>query len=804
MESQILHVIKKGLFILCCIMIGQSGICENPPNKPSEISKTSNYHHLSFIENTGQLFEECAFFARPGFSYMYVLNNGDIVYSSMGKGDIFSAKDNLIEHLSGSEDSQIIPSSSKAAYVYEYFNENHGAKKFKSRKYESLLFHEVVRGISMDLAVNGSTIEKRFYISPFSNPQQISFTVTSAHLSISATGDLIMASGDKQIIQKRPFAYQETNGVKRIVDVSYKINDHTYRFEIGAYDPSLALIIDPLLGGTYCGGELGTGLVAIDMDNQGNVFVTGTIILVPDDIDVAVFKFNNDLSVLLEEAYIYGSGQDYGMAIKLDQAGNIFVAGKTNSVDFPVIQGSFDLTHNDSLDLFISKISNDCQYLLSSTYLGGSKNDGQYGVNLDIGSTGEIIIAADSDSPDLPIAGTPFQSSNAGYRDGYVAKLNNNLTTLIASSYLGGLYDEGVTALKVAPSGTVYVSGHTWSINFPHTEGTMHVGPDAYITQLNSNLSSISKSIFLGGSAVVQGSYTWEYGCDIVLDHAGNVILAGGTMASDFQPVTPGVFQPTLGGGSDFFISKFDQNLNVISSGFFGGTCDEGTFSTASCDVSPTNDIYLAGCTYSTQNDNFPLSPGSFDITYNGTGDGSVSLLNSGLTQLKASTYYGGNQAEGINDLIVDYQGNVFVCGTTGSFDLPTTSTAYSRTKTGPTDGFVAKFDSSLSPGFLSIRENENMASERLNLRIYPNPCRVNTSVSFTLDEPAEVQLQIVDIHGSVISTPVQHPLSQGKYEYHFDVTDDRMFSNQIYFVNLEVKSSGQIMRANKKLVVLN
>lgn len=792
-------ITRKIILIIGCLIIVNLIFGENLLN---DLNKSTAYYSLktmSFVENTGQFPQECSYFARSASAFIYIMNNGDIVYSSIGKGEALLTEDNLIEHFEGNKDNRIIPISKNSTFVNEFYKEENTVKHYKSQKFESLLFKDVFKGISMDMVVRESTIEKRFFVSALSDPDQILISVTGSTPVINESGELVLESNGRQIKYSKPFALQNIDGVKQIIDISYKLHENSYGFEVGNYDNTKELIIDPLLGGTFFGKEDGVELVAMDIDNQGNIFVTGSVLWPPDANDVVVLKFNNDLTVLLGEAYIYGSDNEKGMGIKVDPAGNIFVAGNTQSSDFPTVQGSFDVTHNDSLDIFISKISSDFEYLLGSTFVGGSWEEARYGLNLDIAPNGDIVISAGVDSHDMPIFGNPFQATNAGYDDVYIARLNNDLTTMIASSYLGGMYSDGAFALKVGTNGDIYVSGFTWSSNFPHTEGSFHGGgTDAYITQINSSLSQIEKSLFLGGT-----NGTWEYGCDISQNNLGQIILAGATIATDFEPITAGAFQPNNGGNTDMFITKFDQNLNVLKSTFFGGLWDEGAFSIVSCDVGSSNEIYIAGATYSTENQNFPILVNGFDIDHNGNGDGFVSLLNSDLSTLFASTYYGGIDYDCVNDLKVDNSGYVFICGTTHSANLPIPPNGYMPNKSNAiNDGFVAKFDPYLTAGILGIPDQAVTQSNEVNLQVFPNPCKIETTISFTVVERAEVIVKVVDLVGKTIAVPIHNILYEGDYQYNILLADYKIDPNQIYLIVIEIKNQDHILTGQKKIVV--
>ncbi len=796
------------ILIICFLAFYQTSAGDLSDKELSSML-ASQLTNTAFIENTGQQFESCSFFARPASAFVFVMDDGSILYSSRAKGNVLATAQNVREYFEGASNYSITPYSEKEAYTHEYKRNGDEILHYKSRKYELLEYRDIYSGISMDLAISGNSIEKLFFISPFADPSQICIGFDNGVPQINDNGELVIGSEDKQLLFSKPFAYQVQNGTRQIVDVEYVINDNTYGFKLGAYDPSLELIIDPLLAGTYLGGYYGTSILDMALDAQGNVYVTGNIWLPPDSNDVFVFKLNNTLTTILEDVYIYGSWNESGHAIALDPWGDILVTGVTKSPDYPVNQGCYDLTYNGYYDLFVSKISSDFEWLLASTYLGGTENDGTHSVNLDMASNGNVWIAADTRSTDMPIVGNAYQPTHPspGYEVAYIAQLDNSLMTVLSSTYFGGQYSDGVYALKVAPNGNIIFGGYTWSDNFPHTEGSRNDAPDAYISMLSPDLSQMISSKFLGGSATATSGYTWEYTTDIAIDQQFNIYVLGETMANDFQPITSGVFQPTFGGGAhDFFLIKFNQNLVLQKATYFGGGGDEFSLARASCALSSNNRIYMAGCTYSNQANGFPLGSASYDVTYNGSGDGFVSCLDANLNTLVASSFYGGSKSEIINDVQLDANGDVFVCGNTISEDLPTTPNGWAPNKIADPnigEAFVAKFDPLITADPTGMHEISR-DQEEYSLVVYPNPCRTHTQISFTLEAKANVDIRVLDINGRCLLQPVSATLDVGDYNYTLHLHEKALNARQSCVIDMSVNTDGQLKNVRRKLQILS
>jgi hypothetical protein len=218
------------------------------------------------------------------------------------------------------------------------------------------------------------------------------------------------------------------------------------RFEIGAYDRSLPLVIDPVVSyGTYLGGAGSDGAFSVALDSAGNIYVAG-ITASPTSAagfapgrpfsgttDGFVAKFNAQGTALVYATYLGGSDLDAAMAVAVDAQGNAYLTGGTNSRDFPVTSGAFQPrfggTGGSSLppftgpvgDGFVAKLSPKGT-LIYSSYLGGTSVDQGYGIAVD--ATGSAFVAGATSSPDFPVTPGVVQGVRHGYPDVFVARIN--------------------------------------------------------------------------------------------------------------------------------------------------------------------------------------------------------------------------------------------------------------------------------------------------------------------------------------------------------------------------------------------
>src|SRR3990167_8938045 len=476
-------------------------------------------------------------------------------------------------------------------------------------------------------------------------------------------------------------------------------------FKVASYDKSKDLIIDPLLASTYLGGSSDDVGYSLTLDTSGNVYVTGYTLSTDfpttsgaydtsfnGDVDVFVSKLDGALTSLLASTFLGGSSNDDGYSLTLDTSGDVYVTGYTWSTDFPTTSGAYDTSFNGGVtDVFISKLDSGLSSLLASTYLGGSSNDEVYSLTLD--TSGDVYVTGDTWSTDFPTTSGVYDTSfNGGVTDVFISKLDSGLSSLLASTYLGGSSDSSYDygySLTLDTSGDVYVTGETSSTDFPTTSG-------AYDTSFNGDGDVFVSKLDGGLTSLLASTYLGgsddDYGYSLALDSSGNVYVTGSTNSTNF-PTTSGAYDTSSNGSSDVFVSKLDGTLtSLLASTFLGGFDDDWGFSLA---LDTSGDVYVTG---DTQSSYFPTTSGAYDTFWNGGYyDVFISKLDGGLTSLLASTYLGGSGRDYGYSLTLDTSGNVYVTGSTNSTNFPTTSGAYDTSSNGSSDAFVSKLDSDLS-----------------------------------------------------------------------------------------------------------
>ena len=445
-------------------------------------------------------------------------------------------------------------------------------------------------------------------------------------------------------------AYQGADEVE--IEIVHRGN--TLKFRVGEYDREDTLVIDPIIRIASLTYRLDRGKDIKEYD--GYIYVVGSASADSLNVDgylgdkaswkdglfdVIILKVERDLSNVVGGAILGGSDYDYGFGIAISSDG-VYLTGRTSSDNFPTTPGAHDRTYNGNNDVFISKLSLDLSNLLASTYLGGSNYD--YGYGIAISSDG-VYVMGYTGSSNFPTRYGAYDRTFNGNSDVFISKLSLDLRSLLSSTYLGGNdYDRGYD-IALSSDG-VYVVGNTRSSDFPTTSGaydeTHNGGSDAFISKLSLDLSSLLASTYLGGR------YN-DYGHGIALS-ADEVYVVGEASSNDF-PTTPGAYNETYNGQGDVFISKLSLDLsNIVASTYLGGRYSDYGYRVYLID----DGIYVVGFTQSVD---FPTTSGAYDETYNGNDDIFISRLSLDLSNLLASTYLGGRRDEYSEGIAVSSDG---------------------------------------------------------------------------------------------------------------------------------------------------
>lgn len=621
--------------------------------------------------------------------------------------------------------------------------------------FRRLHYADLYTGIDLDLYGNQGRLEYDFVVAAGADPNAIRLAFDGADaVFIDRDGALVVKSGIHAFLQPRPTVYQRVAGRKRQIEGGFVLHDdRTVGFRIGHYDPNLPLIIDPILEyGSYLGGAGTDQVQAITTDALGNVYVTGmttggglpgaTVTRCTSggcvaggtaDNDAFVSKFSAD-GQLVFTTYLGGQGRESGQGIAVDDTG-IYVSGWTSSPDFPVSNGSllnlgtgtapYDQGFRDA---FVAKLSLTGDSISYATYLGGSADDAALALRID--SARRAYVAGFTTSADLPVAGTPYQDAAAGKEDAFLARFDaSGLQDY--GTYLGGQNDDVARDLAVDATGQITLTGFTGSGSydngavptattpFPTTSGAFDpycgiaetvsiagtptvVGRcngkgtptqdssayDAFVTRIDPNSTPASTqllySTFLGG-----GRY--DYGNAVALDSAGDIVVGGETVASDF-PVTMGPCTDADNDGrcdlrsADGFIAKIHPagtgTSDLVFARYLAGDAED---TIQGLTLDSADRIYVTG---STTSRDFPVV-NTIQAALPQRQDEAVLVLHRDafVTQFSAdgsqtdfSSYLGGRADDQGTAIALDANGVVRLGGYTVSANLPVSANAAQST----------------------------------------------------------------------------------------------------------------------------
>jgi Big-like domain-containing protein/beta-propeller repeat-containing protein len=660
-----------------------------------------------------------------------------------------------------------ITGTDELAGASNYFIGNNPTKwRTNVPTYAKVKYEGIYSGIDLVYYGNQGQLEYDFIVAPGADPRRIAFDVSGAkRIRRDAHGNLVLKMGSDEIRWHKPVVYQEKDGVQQEIAAHYAITDkNCVGFELGEYDKTRPLYLDPLIYSTYLGGSNNDSSNAIAVDIAGNAYVAGSTFssdfpVTPGAFqpacsyhcyygDAFVAKINPEGSALVYSTFLGGSLSDYASAIAVDDAGNAYVTGGTESSDFPTKNPLQPLFGGGYWDGFVTEINSEGSGLVYSTFLGGGgdENHSPGTPAIAVDSTGNTYVTGWTNSIDFPVSPNAFQrkcnrgSNCYAYGDAFVAKISPAGSAFVYSTYLGGSKDDLTNGIAADNAGNAYVTGSTRSPNFPTTPGAFQTScgdgqqcqyGDAFVTKLNPSGSALVYSTFMGGSG-------YDYGHDIAVDSTGSAYVTGWTSSTNFP--TRNAMQPASGGGQyDAFVFKLNPaGSDLVYSTYLGGTSDDWGLGIA---LDSSEDVYVIG---NTESLNFPtVSPFQKHHRGGNTTDVFVSKLNAAGSALLFSTYLGGSLTDNGFRIAVDSSGNAYVTGNTSSTDFPTMNPLQSHPN-GLSDGFVAKI---------------SVATTTTTLTSSPNPSTKGQEVTFTAvvtasnGSPPDGETVTFENYGSVLGT---------------------------------------------------
>ncbi len=449
--------------------------------------------------------------------------------------------------------------------------------------YGTIFYNDLYPGIDLDVRVASNALKTNFYVSPGADPAAIVMRYDGAEKLYLSNGNLIIRTSVGELVELEPYAYQVTDTGNHEIEAWYRIKGEQVTISLADYDSTKVLVIDPTLHfSTYTGSTADNWGTTATFDSYKNTYTAGLVFGIGypvsvgayDDTpngnaDIGIFKFDTSGRQRLFATYLGGSLADMPHSMFVNTLDELVLFGTTGSDDFPVTPDAYDTSFNGGSalqfegtstiyfqygsDIFVSRFNSDGTQLQASTYVGGTENDG---LNYHKSLNTRNLIMSGNDSL--------YYNYGDGARGELITDDNNN----------------------------VYVGSTTFSFDFPTTPNCLQPTPGALqngiVFKIDYNLRNLIWSTYFGGV-----DPTAVYSIDV--DSSYNLVIGGGTSSQSF-PTTPGVIQPSYGGGNaDGFVAKISYaGDNIIACTYYGSPAYDQIYFVR-CGIN--NDVFIYGQT---------------------------------------------------------------------------------------------------------------------------------------------------------------------------------------------------------------
>ncbi|MDR3718365.1 MAG: SBBP repeat-containing protein [Bryobacteraceae bacterium] len=589
-------------------------------------------------------------------------------------------------------------------------------------QFSSVRAASVWKGVDLVVYGRQKRLEYDFVVAPGAATQAIRMQFGKGwRASVQDGGDLEITDGIATVRQEKPVAWQERSGKRVEVASRFRLGDDgSVGFDVGAYDRSTPLVIDPVLAFSgFFGGESNDEINCVAAGVDGSYWlvgttgstiseVTGTTAYLAaragyNDIFLAQIRPRSDgTPALTYFTYIGGASNDYPAAIAISPGGLIALTGTTYSTAFPTTTNGFQTTIGGDADAFVIEfdpLQGGTAAMLFSSFFGGAGFD--YGTGVAFDASGNILVTGYTDASTLPVTGinASYQTTNAGGVDMFLLSVvptgATTADTLLYSTFIGGNLTDIPQTLAVDAQGLIYIGGFTTSATFPMvgaSYGTfLRGGGDGFLAVMDLTqdpLSQLVYSTYIGGDDL-------DALTGMVLDGNGGVWMTGYTLSNSF-PVTSNAPQTAFTGYADAWLA----HLDLTKSG-----ADQLTYSTLYNGSLSTYGDFAMTMPYAVVLDSLgrpmiggytncldlpSMAPLPIDQTsaslsaFLATFDPAVS----GNASVVFSTVFGGIGTNMVQALAHDTTGNIIVGGTTTASSFPVTDGTTKGNPTGAPTGF--------------------------------------------------------------------------------------------------------------------
>jgi hypothetical protein len=609
------------------------------------------------------------------------------------------------------------------------------------RGYSNITYHDIYPNIDLEwfLDSNGKP-EYQFIINPGGDPSRIRLKYHGAQKTELISEAIHIHIKPGIIKEHIPLSYLKESKEKLTIAFT-KISNNEYGFNIPTYASNETLIIDPMpnrLWGTYYGSGNVDGTAEISIDNSGNIYIGGSTESTTDIASTGAWdvtlgsSFDAYLAKFTSNGnrtwgtYYGGNGYDFGNDLVTDANANVYLAGRTASVTDIASTGAWDVTRDNSYDGYLVKFSSN-GVRLWGTYYGGEGQDNIYALAID--SNYNIFISGNTSSTNGIASAGAWDISLGGDQDAFLAKFSSTGSRLWGT-YYGGIDIEDGYALATDDNDNVYLCGVTQSITDIASIGAwdMIIGGsiDGFLVKFSTSGIRLWGTYY-GGSGL-------DMGRAILTDKFGNIYMSGYT-ESTTEIASTGAWDQSLGGDRDAFLVKFSTSGSRLWGTYFGGS---GKDYGKALSINSSGEVFLGGLTWSSTE---VATIGAWDASLGGTVDGYVALFNSAGSRIWG-TYYGGPSLDDVCSMSLDSFDNLYITGVAASSSEIATIGAWDTTLSGSGCQYLVK----LEKGFL-----EQITSPVISSTIYcqNQSFSVSYTVLGTFSNPNTFTSQLSDASGS-------------------------------------------------------
>jgi hypothetical protein len=595
---------------------GQRAIAGQGTPQAQRLAQMVRALPLSFEPNRGQASSDILFLARLKDAPL-LLRRGGISLPLTRLGAASTSSSSVDMQFVGANASAQIAGEQRLPGTTSYFIGNDPSLWHANiPTYGAVVYRDLYHGIDATIRGSAGRLEYDFIVQPGADPTIIVMHFPGAtSIRVDPQGELIVQTKDGVLTQAPPLLYQTIGSARRDVPGRFEIRGHDVGFAVGSYDPGLALTIDP---------------------------------------------------VLAYSTYLGGSAYDASVSITLDASGNIYLAGDTKSLNFPLV-GAFQTQYaGGPFDAFVTKLNPSGSAIVYSSYLGGTSYDRANGIAVD--ASGDAFVGGRADSRNFPVV-KPIQATSGGGADSFVSEVSPSGSSLLFSTYLGGSGFDRVNAVALGAGGVVWATGRTNSLNFPTVNPIQPANGggtfDAWVAKLDPTTPTLLFSTYLGG-------IRFDGGNGIAVDASGNAYATGRTSSNNFPTVNP---IQGYKGRIDVWLAKIaPDGSSLLYSTYIGGTADDRGVDVK---VDGSGNAYVTGRTDSTDFPTKAAPSATVGASRRATldpfegFDAFVLKMNATGSALVYSFRFGGTNHEEGEGIALDASGDAFVVGGTYSTDFP-------------------------------------------------------------------------------------------------------------------------------------